>query len=60
LRLYLLIYIVCLPRRSSVIAVTVDGLAIGGPMRVYVISFGLIMLVGGGFAVFNSRRMARL
>jgi len=36
------------------------GIAIGGPMRVYMISFGLIMLVGGGFAVFNSRRLAKL
>jgi len=36
------------------------GLAIGGPIRVYMISFGLIMLVGGGFAVLNSRRMAKL
>jgi hypothetical protein len=36
------------------------GLAIGGPISVYMISFGLIMLVGGGFAVFNSRRLAKL
>jgi len=36
------------------------GLAIGGPIRVYMISFGLIMLMGGGFAVFNSRRLAKM
>jgi hypothetical protein len=39
---------------------TGSGLAMSGPISVYMIAFGLIMLVGGGFAVFNSRRMAKL
>jgi hypothetical protein len=36
------------------------GLAMGGPISVYMISFGVIMLVGGGFAMFNSRRLAKM
>jgi hypothetical protein len=36
------------------------GLVVTGPFRIYMIAFGLIMLVGGGFSVLNSRRLARL
>jgi len=36
------------------------GLAVAGAFRMYLFAFGLVMLVGGGFAVFNSRRIARL
>jgi hypothetical protein len=36
------------------------GLAVSGPISVYMIAFGLIMLLGAGFAVFNSRRVAKL
>jgi len=36
------------------------GLAVTGPISVYMIAFGLIMLLGGGFAIFNSRRLAKM
>lgn len=36
------------------------GLAVRGPIRVYMTAFGLIMLLSGGFALLNSRRLARL
>lgn len=36
------------------------GLVVTGPFRIYMIAFGMIMLLGGAFAVFNSRRLARL
>lgn len=37
------------------------GVVVGqGYFQIYMIAFGLIMLLGGGFAVFNSRRIAKL
>lgn len=31
-----------------------------GAFQSYMIAFGIIMVVGGGFAIFNSRRIAKL
>lgn len=36
------------------------GIVFNGPISVYMFAFGLIMLVGGAFAIFNSRRIAKL
>jgi len=36
------------------------GLAVWAPISIYMVAVGLIMLLGGGFAVLNSRRVAKL
>jgi hypothetical protein len=36
------------------------GIVFRGPISVYMYAFGVIMLVSGGFAIFNSRRIAKL
>jgi hypothetical protein len=36
------------------------GVALTGVFRIYMFAFGMVMILGGGFAVFNSRRIAKL
>jgi len=36
------------------------GIVFRGPISIYMYAFGVIMLASGGFAIFNSRRIAKL